>query len=132
MPNREIHVSAVVFRDAEGRVLTVRKKGTDMFMFPGGKPESGENALEAALREVSEEIDVQLDAEELTLLGVFEAPAANEDGFAVVASVFTCAKAVWPRASAEIAELAWVFLHERNDNLAPLLADAVFPALEAN
>jgi len=36
-----IRVSAVVLRDAQGRVLMVRKRGTSMWMNPGGKPEPG-------------------------------------------------------------------------------------------
>lgn len=36
-----ITVSAVVIRDAEGRVLTVRKRGTSAFMFPGGQARAG-------------------------------------------------------------------------------------------
>ena len=51
-----IHVSAVVFRDVNDKVLTVRKRGTEKFMFPGGKPELGESALDTAIREVKEEI----------------------------------------------------------------------------
>ena len=46
-----IRVSAVVIRDADGRVLTVRKRGTSMFMFPGGKPDPGERPVDAAVRE---------------------------------------------------------------------------------
>lgn len=42
-----IHVSAVVLRDAEGRVLMVRKRGTGMWMNPGGKPEAGEDGPRA-------------------------------------------------------------------------------------
>ncbi|BDH55285.1 hypothetical protein [Tsukamurella sp. PLM1] len=34
-------VAAVCFRDQTGRVLTVRKRGTDAFMLPGGKLEPG-------------------------------------------------------------------------------------------
>ena len=49
-----IHVSAVVFRDVNDKVLTVRKRGTEKFMFPGGKPELGESALDTAIREVKE------------------------------------------------------------------------------
>lgn len=36
-------VSAVLLPDADGRVLTVRKRGTSTFMQPGGKPDPGES-----------------------------------------------------------------------------------------
>lgn len=125
----QIHVSAVVFRDSQDQVLTVRKRGTEKFMFPGGKPEPGESAMETAIREVHEELGVELDDTQLTQLGVFEAPAANEAEHNVVATVFSYSGAVSPNAAAEIAELSWVSPHEPDVVLAPLLADYVFPAL---
>lgn len=126
----QIHVSAVVFRDAQGQVLTVRKHGTDKFMFPGGKPEPGETSVETAIREVREEIGISLKAKQLTQLGIFEAPAANEAEHNVVAMVFIHeGDTVVPHSAAEIAELSWVSPHHADVALAPLLVDQVFPAL---
>jgi 8-oxo-dGTP diphosphatase len=79
----------VVFRDDRGRVLSVRKRGTDRFMLPGGKPEPGESPADAAAREVAEELGVVVPVEELVLLGRFEAAAANEPGHTVRSTVFT-------------------------------------------
>ncbi|MFW0788039.1 NUDIX hydrolase [Gordonia sp. CPCC 205333] len=131
-----IRVSAVVLRNSSGAVLTVRKRGTQRFMFPGGKPESGETALETAIRECGEELCLQLDAPDLALLGVFRAAAANEPGLDVEATVFTCAGVVESRPgtitpAAEIAELRWQSLGDAPlpDDLAPLLAKCVFPLL---
>jgi len=36
-----IRVSAAVVTDSAGWALVVRKRGTEMFMQPGGKPEAG-------------------------------------------------------------------------------------------
>ena len=47
-----IVVSAVCVYNRAGQLLTVRKRGTGKFMHPGGKPEAGENAAEAASREL--------------------------------------------------------------------------------
>ncbi|CAM5444036.1 NUDIX hydrolase [Corynebacterium variabile] len=89
----EIRVSAVAFlrHDGEHRteVLTVRKRGTELFQFPGGKPEQGESPVDAAVREVHEETGVLLTVASLRPLGRYHAPAANEDGHTVVADVFT-------------------------------------------
>ncbi|THG31607.1 NUDIX hydrolase [Naasia lichenicola] len=121
-------VSAVVFRDDEGRVLTVRKQGTSSFMFPGGKPEPGEDAVAAAVRECHEELGAVLDPDALVLVGVFDARAANEDG-RIVATVFEHPPVRGGYAPhGEIAELAWSRLDDRT--VAPLLRDHVFPALE--
>lgn len=127
-----IHVSAVVFRDVTDKVLTVRKRGTEKFMFPGGKPELGESALDTAIREVKEEIGIGLEATQLTQIGVFEAPAANEAKHTVVATVFTYdGDTIEPQMAAEIAELSWVAPNQPDVVLAPLLADFVFPAINS-
>ena len=127
-----IHVSAVVFRDVNDKVLTVRKRGTEKFMFPGGKPELGESALDTAIREVKEEIGIGVEPKQLTQIGVYEAPAANEAKHTVVATVFTYdGDTIEPQMAAEIAELSWVSPDQPDVVLAPLLADFVFPAINS-
>lgn len=127
-----ITVAAVVFRDRDGRMLTVRKSGTTKFMLPGGKLEPGESAAEAAVREVAEELGVRLRVEDLALLGEFEADAANEPGHLVRSTVFTWTGEVTPDAAAEIAELRWASLAEITEGaeFAPLTREYVVPALE--
>ena len=46
----------VIIPDEEGRILMVRQHhdGKDIWMVPGGAIEAGENAAEAAVREVLE------------------------------------------------------------------------------
>lgn len=125
----KIVVSAVVLRDDAGRVLTVRKRGTQRFMFPGGKPEPGETTEQTAVREVREELGIGLDTAQLTHLGDFETDAANEPNHTVVASVFEHPLVEGVAVNAEIDELEWVALDAERTDLAPLLTDAVFPAL---
>lgn len=107
-----IRVSAVVLLRADGRALSVRKAGTRMFMFPGGKPEPGESPLQTAVREVAEETGIRLRPEELTFLGVREAAAANEAGYQVVGDVFALSRPLTadevPATAAEIADLTWL------------------------
>ncbi|EGD57000.1 NUDIX hydrolase [Gordonia neofelifaecis] len=130
MGDRRIVVSAVVMRDDAGRVLTVRKNGSGLFMFPGGKLDDGESHAAAAVREAREEISVELDERSLRRVGTFAADAANEPGHVVVAEVFEHPLVGDPVASAEIAEIAWVDPADRSrDDLAPLLRDEVFPLL---
>ncbi len=127
----EIRVSAVVMRDAEGRVLNVRKRGTTMLMLPGGKPEAGETPAVTAMREFAEELGVQLDAARLRELGEFRAAAANEPGHVVVAHVFEHPHVEGVRASAEIEHLEWIDPAAHRDDMAPLNTEHVFPALAA-
>lgn len=105
----DIHVSAAVIADDEGRVLVVRKQGTTRFMQPGGKPEQGETAAQTLIRELHEELGVLLDESDLRPLGTFISAAANEPGHRVVAEAF--AASLDPgcvTVQAELAELRWI------------------------
>lgn len=105
----DIHVSAAVIVDDEGRVLVVRKQGTTRFMQPGGKPELGESAAQTLIRELHEELGLVLDEADLRPLGTFVSAAANEPGHRVVAEAF--AASIDPESvtvQAELAELRWI------------------------
>ena len=125
---REIHVSAGVVLDSDGRALLVRKQGTTRFMQPGGKPEPGESPAETLQRELAEEVGLRVELADLHYLGAFRAGAANEPGFTVVAEVFALtadAESLAPQA--EIAELTWITAAEASTlPLAPL-SDVLLP-----
>lgn len=127
-----IVVSAVVLRRPTGEVLTVRKRGTDRFMLPGGKPEPGETPAQTAVREAFEEVGAVLDESRLRELGTFRAAAANEPGQDVIGTVFEHPDVADVAPGGEIAELRW--LDPRADlpgDLAPLLEERVLPLLAA-
>ncbi|KAB2897185.1 MAG: NUDIX domain-containing protein, partial [Dokdonella sp.] len=52
---RLIRTVAAVIADDAGRVLLVRKRGSRIFIQPGGKPVAGEDALATLARELAEE-----------------------------------------------------------------------------
>src|SRR3954462_14627070 len=106
MNPRVIDIVTAVIRDETGRMLVVRKRGTAIFMKPGGKREPGEDDLTALARELDEEIGCRLVA--ATLLGAFEAPAANEPGFLVRSATYLATVEGEVAAQAEIEELAWI------------------------
>ncbi|HVI30871.1 NUDIX domain-containing protein [Phenylobacterium sp.] len=122
-----VEVVGAVIRDADGRLLTVRKQGTGRFMLPGGKREPGEDDRAALARELAEELSVRLVAAEP--LGVFEAPAANEPGAVVRSHPYAVTVAGKVAAGAEIAELRWIDVAEPGVPLAPLLERWVLPLL---
>ena len=116
-------VAAVVVLDGHRRVLTVRKDGTTRFMLPGGKPEAGEDLRAAAIRELAEEVGLELAADELLDWGIHIDVAANEPDTTVRAGVYAVTRRVTGTvtAAAEIAELRWLELDHPTGELAPLL-----------
>ena len=126
-----ITVTALCLLDGAGRLLLVRKRGTSLFMQPGGKPDPGETPAETGVRELSEELGLAVGAQDLTLLGVWEGPAANEADTRLVATVFLCPLTAEPSPAAEIEEFDWLDLDRarHRSDLAPLLTDYVVPAL---
>ncbi|MPY11957.1 NUDIX domain-containing protein [Arthrobacter bussei] len=128
-----ITVTALCLLDAHGHLLLVRKRGTSVFMQPGGKPEPDETPTRTGSRELQEELGLTVRPEELTLLGTWSGPAANEADTRLVATVFLCPLAGEPRPAAEIEELDWLDLDAAGlrGDLAPLLTDYVVPALLA-
>lgn len=126
-----IEVSAVVLRSPAGHVLTVRKRGTQRFMLPGGKPEAGETPAQTAVRECAEEIGVELEPGALRELGVFTDAAANEADRLVRGTVYVHPAVPVVEAAREIAELRWLDPEAEPlpPDLAPMLEHQVLPAL---
>jgi 8-oxo-dGTP diphosphatase len=131
-PAGVIVIVAAVIEDDSGRLLLVRKRGTDRFMQAGGKIDAGEGAAEALMRELGEELDVVVGPGDLEYLGRFHAPAANEAGFVVDAEVFSVSLRDRPTASAEIEELLWMAPADAASvRLAPLTSEVLLPLLAA-
>lgn len=125
-----IEVVAGLIRDPDGWLLTVRKRGTQAFMLPGGKRDLGENDATALARELDEELGCRLATSRL--LGVFEAPAANEPDATVKSHVYSVEVSGEIAAQAEIEELLWIDpTAPPSVRLAPLLERRVLPALIA-
>jgi 8-oxo-dGTP diphosphatase len=125
-----IEVVAGLIRDDQGRLLTVRKRGTLAFMLPGGKRDPGEDDPTALARELAEELGCVLGTSRL--LGAFEAPAANEPDATVRSHAYEVKVSGAISAQAEIEELLWIDpAAPPAVRLAPLLALKILPALAA-
>ena len=128
MSEQVISIVAALIRDAAGRVLLVRKRGTVAFMQPGGKRDRGEDDATALARELHEELGCQVVSGSLRPLGEFVAPSANEPGFQVRASVYAVEVQGIIAPRAEIEEIAWIDpVLADGLTLAPLTRDHVLP-----
>jgi uncharacterized protein (TIGR00730 family) len=125
-----ISVCAVLLHNQQGQLLTVRKRGTEWYQLPGGKPEAGECPEQTVLRECAEELEVALNPSLLRRVGTYRGPAANEPGEDVQAIVFTHPPVPVPGPAAEIAQLRWLDPAETPlpADVAPLLAGSILPA----
>jgi 8-oxo-dGTP pyrophosphatase MutT (NUDIX family) len=86
--------AAACIRDEEGRILLLRRSdGDNMWGFPGGGMELGERVAETVVREVREEIG--LEVEPVALIGVYSSPEyafayPNGDQVQPVTAFFEC------------------------------------------
>ena len=126
---RRIHVAAAIVTDPAGRAVVVRKRGTTGFMQPGGKIERGESALSALIRELREELGLEVDVDATEFLGSYEAPALNEPGRTVRAEVFALVTDAELRPAAEIDAIHWLESPADTGSveLAPLTLDVLLP-----
>jgi len=123
-----IRIAAALIDDGAGRLLLVRKAGTQWFMQAGGKIEDGEGALSALRRELAEEIGLAITDDGARNLGTFSAPAANEPNHIVEAEVFHIRVSHDPMTQSEIEEALWVSHSEAEAMpLAPLTRDHILP-----
>lgn len=127
-----IRTVAAVIANSRGEVLLVRKRGSRIFIQPGGKAEPNEDPLGTLARELDEELGVRLDIASAVHLGEFEAVAVHEAGRMVRAHAFRCSVSGTPTPQAEIAELAWVNpAGPYSVPVAPLSASHILPAFVA-
>ena len=128
MDDKIISIVAALIRDAAGRVLLVRKRGTSAFMQPGGKLNTGESDVAALSREIIEELGCCIDQRSACAVGIFECAAANEPGFTVRAAVYTVEIEGTATPQAEVEQLVWVDPKAPPDlPFAPLTRDHVLP-----
>ncbi|MCX7556320.1 NUDIX domain-containing protein [Xanthomonadaceae bacterium JHOS43] len=124
-----VRIVAAAIRDAAGRVLLVRKRGSGTFIQPGGKREPGEAALDTLARELHEELGVRLKPGSAQALGEFSDDAVHEIGRRVEAQVFVCSVDGEPVPQAEIETMAWVDPSALPEDLviAPLSRNHILP-----
>lgn len=98
----------------EKSILTTRTSGKDKYYIPGGKREFGEYDCEALIREISEELSINLNIKSLKYFGTFEAQAhGHPDGVLVKMTCYMATYSETLKASSEIEEIKWLKYNDR-------------------
>ena len=93
----------------DGKVLCARSIGKNTFYMPGGKREPGESDQQALVREIREELSVELLPESMHYLGTFEAQAdGKKKGILVQMTCYTAEYQGVIEPASEIEEAAWL------------------------
>jgi 8-oxo-dGTP diphosphatase len=113
------------------KLLFTRAKDMEFFIDPGGKIEEGETARQALIRELKEELAIDVNESDLEPFGEFVAEAANHKGKTVNMQVFIVKG--WKGEivpSAEIEELRWLTSSLPNDiQVGSIFGGKVLPKL---
>lgn len=114
-------VVAVALLDGSGQVLMQKRRAENihggLWEFPGGKWEPGETAQLAAVREISEELGLEIDAEDLDPLTFASgAEEGSLNGRQLVIFLYTCRRWHGEPACRGAEAIAWY----RADQLAGL------------
>ena len=97
----------------DGKILSTRSKGKDKYYIPGGKREAGETDIETLVREVKEELSVDIIESSAKFYGVFEAQAHGKaEGVIVKMTCYTAEYTGELKADSEIAEIVWLTMED--------------------
>jgi len=104
------YIDKLAFIDLENqKVLSTLSNGKDVWYIPGGKRDGDETDQQALMREIKEELSVDLVPETIRQYGIFEAQAHGKPGGTVVRMTCYTAKFTGTlNASAEVAEYRYV------------------------
>src|ERR1700744_4999550 len=128
METGTIRIVAALIRDSAGRVLLVRKRGTAVFMQPGGKRDPSEDDMAALAREIAEELGCFMFRNSIKPLEEFDAVAANEPGWRLHACLYGIDVTGDIVPNREIDDMIWIDPAAPPDiPLAPLTRDHVLP-----
>lgn len=96
-------------RIENGKLLCVRTRGKDKFYNPGGKREGNETDEQALIREIKEELNVDIIPETIKPFDVYSAQADGKaEGVIVKMTCYSADYTGTLKASDEIAEYAWL------------------------
>lgn len=97
----------------DGKILSTLSKGKSVYYIPGGKRESNETDHETLVREIKEELDVDIVLDTVEFLGVYEAQSDDaEKGIKVKMSCYIGEYLGELKASSEIERFEWLSMSD--------------------
>lgn len=103
------------------KILSTRSKGKDAWYIPGGKREPKESDQQALIREIKEELSVDLIPETLSYINTFKAQAHGKpEGVSVQMTCYSGEYKGKLKSSSEIEEMAWLTLNINPSSLSPV------------
>jgi 8-oxo-dGTP diphosphatase len=97
------------------KILSTRSKGKSIFYIPGGKREANENDAQALIREIREELSVELQENTLKHIGTFEAQADGHPTGVVVRMTCYSGRYIGQlKPSSEIEEINWLSVDDKD------------------
>ena len=102
------------------KVLFTKSKGEELYFLPGGKREKGETDIQCLMREIKEELGVNLISESAKHYGTYFATTVGLNSNRLLN--MTCYQATFkgePKPCSEIEELVWLSYADRNTKNAP-------------
>lgn len=105
-----MEIDKLAFIFIKGRkALSTISKGKDAFYIPGGKREAGESDHEALIREIREELSVELLPKTIKRYGTFKAQAHGKaEGIIVKMSCYTADFKGQLKPVAEVEKIVWI------------------------
>ena len=111
-----IHCASLVYIE-DGKVLLVRVRNNTLWYFPGGKIAENENPASALVRELSEELTISINIEDIRFLTDITAPS-HDGGDVVHLYLYTLNTLPPCTPGNEVSEIGWFFLSDTH-SMAP-------------
>ena len=111
-------IALLYFKD--GKILSTRSKGKDKYYLPGGKRELGETDVQTLIREIKEELSVDVIENSVNYYGTFEAQAHGKAEGVLVKMTCYMAEFIGDlKADNEIEEIVWLYYSDK-ESISPV------------